>query len=120
MKLVELLVEFLEEWPEGVTYFVQDGDREVKAGLGSKLIEPDDSRIWVRHSSLNNYTFYSGLCTDWQTSVVTKDIYTKHKEETQMKQMRMKVAEVVRLLCYGNYEMSSLVERTVMESFYAD
>lgn len=29
MKLVELLVKEIEEWPEGVTYFVQDEDGEV-------------------------------------------------------------------------------------------
>jgi len=83
MKLVDLLVKQLEEWPEDVTYFVQDGDREVKAGSGSKLSEPTDTGGWVRHLTLDNYNFYSCLCTDWKTSVVTKDVYTKHK--TQMK-----------------------------------
>ena len=86
MKLVELLVKELEEWPEGVTYFVQDGDREVKAASGYEPIKSESSCVWIRRTSLNNYNFYSGLCTDWQTSIVTKDIYTKHKEETQMKQ----------------------------------
>lgn len=86
MKLVDLLVEELEEWPEGVTYFVQDSDREVKAGGGYELSEPKDSGVWMRHISLDNYNFYSGLCTDWQTSIVTKDIYTKHKDETQIEQ----------------------------------
>lgn len=97
MKLVDLLVKELEEWPEGVTFFVQDGDREVKAGGGSELREPEDSGIWIRRTSLDNYNFYSCLCTDWQTSVVTKDIYTKHKEgmlltqQTQMKQIVVNV-----------------------------
>lgn len=94
MKLVELLVKELEEWPEGVTYFVQDRDREVKAGSGYKLIEPDASRIWVRRIPLNSYNFYSSLCTDWKTSIVTKDIYTKHKEETQMKQIIVNVVDL--------------------------
>ena len=48
MKLVELLVKELEEWPEGVNYFVQDGNGDVKAGSGSKLRVPLTSRIWIR------------------------------------------------------------------------
>ena len=93
MKLVELLVKELVKWPECVTYFVQDGDGDVKAGSGSKLREPLESRIWIRHTALDSFNFYSGLCTDWETSIVTKDIYTKHKEgmlltqQTQMKQI---------------------------------
>jgi len=94
MKLVELLVKELEEWPEGVTYFVQDGDREVKAGSGSELKEPTDSCVWIRRITLDNYNFYSGLCTDWKTSIVTKDIYTKHKEDTQMKQICVNVSDL--------------------------
>lgn len=85
MKLVELLVKEIEEWPEGVTYFVQDEDGEVKAGCGSDLRESLALRMWIRGSQVNKFKFYSDTCTDWQTSVVTKDIYTKHKEETQMK-----------------------------------
>ena len=86
MKLVDLLVERLEEWPESVTYFVQDVDGEVKAGSGSEPIEPVDSSTWIRHTPLDNYRFYSCLCTDWKTSIVTKDVYTKHQDKTQMKQ----------------------------------
>ena len=81
MKLLELLVKELEEWPEGVTYFVQDSDREVKAGRGSEPREPSSDGIWSRRIPLDNYYIYPDLCTDWQTSVVTKDIYTKHKEQ---------------------------------------
>jgi len=82
MKLVELLVKELEKWPERVTYFVQDVDGEVKAGrLFGMVSKPTDTGVWVRPNPLNNYNFDSALCTDWQTSVVTKDIYTKHKEE---------------------------------------
>ena len=84
MKLVELLVKKLEEWPEEVTYFVQDGDRSVKAGGGSELVEPSDYCVWIRRIPLKDYYIYSDLCTDWKTSVVTKDVYTKYK--TQMKQ----------------------------------
>ena len=81
MKLVELLVKELEGWPEGVTYFVQDGDGEVKAGSGSKLKEPSAYGSWLRGTTLSKFNFYSGICTDWQTSIVTKDIYTKHKRK---------------------------------------
>lgn len=81
MRLVELLVKELEEWPEGVTYFVQDRDRAVKAGNGSEPSEPTYPGVWIRRTSLDDYNFYSGLCTDWQTSIVTKDIYTKHKRK---------------------------------------
>lgn len=91
MKLVDLLVKELFRWPECVTYFVQDGNGDVKAGSGSKLREPLASRIWIRHTPLDSFNFYSGLCTDWKTSIVTKDIYTKHKEETQMKQIIVNV-----------------------------
>ena len=94
MKLVELLVKELEEWPEGVTYFVQDGDREVKAGCGFGPIEPTDSGRWVRQLTIDSYNFYSDLCTDWKTSVVTKDVYTKHKE-TQMKRKGHAHAELM-------------------------
>ena len=83
MKLIELLVKELEEWPHGVTYFVQDRDGEVKAAGESEPREPREpssSGVWIRRSPLDNYNFYSGLCDDWQTSIVTKDIYTKHKE----------------------------------------
>ena len=86
MKLVDLLVRELEVWPECVTYFVQDEDGEVKAGVGSGLREPFNSGIWIRHTTVDNFNFMSLLCSDWQTSIVTKDIYTKYKEETQMKQ----------------------------------
>ena len=79
MKLVDLLVKELEEWPHGVTYFVQDRDREVKAGNGSEPSEPPYLGVWIRRTSLDDYNFYLDLCTDWQTSIVTKDIYTKHK-----------------------------------------
>ena len=92
MKLVDLLVKELEEWPEGVTFFVQDCDGEVKAGMGSELSGPTDTGVWIRHITLDNYNFYSCLCTDWRTSIVTKDIYTKHKEGmllTQQTQMKL-------------------------------
>ena len=97
MKLLELLVKELEEWPEGVTYFVQDGDGEVKAGSGSELSEPTDSCVWIRHIPLDDYIFYSCLCTDWQTSIVTKDIYTKHKERYKAREQRDKLANPVQV-----------------------
>lgn len=89
MKLVELLVKELEKWPERVTYFVQDGDGEVKAGrLFGMVSMPTDTGVWVRPSPSNNYNFHSGLCTDWQTSIVTKDIYTKHKDRQMKRKVR--------------------------------
>lgn len=93
MKLVDLLVKQLEEWPEDVTYFVQDSDGAVKAGSGSEPREPSSDGIWIRRIHLDYY-FYLDLCTDWRTSIVTKDIYTKHKEETQMKQEKMHTIEL--------------------------
>ena len=103
MKLVELLVKELVKWPECVTYFVQDMDGEVKAAGESEPREPREPSsfgTWTRRSPLDNYNFYSGLCTDWETSIVTKDIYTKHKEETtgerQMKLVELLVKELVK------------------------
>ena len=80
MKLVDLLVKELFRWPECVTYFVQDSDGEVKAGSGSEPTEPPSDGIWIRPIPLDNY-FCLNLSTDWKTSIVTKDIYTKHKQE---------------------------------------
>lgn len=80
MKLVDLLVKELEEWPESVAYFVQDRDGEVKAGHGSAPREPLSTGVWIRPIPSDDYYFYPySSCTDWQTSIVTKDVYTKHK-----------------------------------------
>ena len=118
MKLVELLVKELEEWPEGVTYFVQDGDGEVKAGSGSELSEPESSCVWIRHIPLEDYNFYSCLCTDWRTSIVTKDIYTKHKEDTQMKRKVRRDFDTAREYSVDVLECTEAEKKEVQQAFF--
>lgn len=118
MKLVELLVKELEDWPECVTYFVQDCDREVKAGSGSELSEPTDTGVWIRHITLDNYNFYSCLCTDWRTSIVTKDIYTKHKEDTQMKRKVRRDFDTAREYNVNVEECTEEEKKEVQQAFF--
>jgi hypothetical protein len=118
LKLVELLVKELEEWPEGVTYFVQDGDGEVKAGSGSELSEPESSCVWIRHIPLEDYNFYSCLCTDWRTSIVTKDIYTKHKEDTQMKRKVRRDFDTAREYNVNVEECTEEEKKEVQQAFF--
>ena len=64
MKLIDLLVRELAEWPEGVAILVQDNDEQTTQLSYNKPTGEWDS-MWS--------VFLSELATDHETAIVTKE-----------------------------------------------
>ena len=80
MKLVELLVKHITEWPKGVNYFVQDYDGEVKAGAsGEEELPVRRGVVWIRPASIDEFSFKDHTCSDWDTAIVTESMWRTEK-----------------------------------------
>jgi len=77
MKLVELLVKHITEWPKCVNYFVQDYDGEVKTGAGELPVRRD--AVWIRPVSIDKFSFGGHTCSDWDTAIVTESMWRTEK-----------------------------------------
>lgn len=80
MKLVELLVKHITEWPKGVNYFVQDYDGEVKAGAsGEEELPVRRDAVWIRPAIIDEFRFGDHTCSDWDTAIVTESMWRTEK-----------------------------------------
>jgi hypothetical protein len=78
MKLLEILQKELKEFPEGMLYAVQDKDGEVKFGKHSQPTLWRSSGVWDRHEDGNSLVIRRlGLAEDWDSAIVTKDMWEK-------------------------------------------
>lgn len=100
MKLLEILQKELKEFPEGMLYAVQDYDGEVKFGKHS---QPTlwSSGVWNRHESWDYRCITGlGLAEDWDSAIVTKDMW----ENGRVEQIIVNVVDLV------NEEKKRIVE----------
>lgn len=80
MKLVEILARDLPErggWPEEMSYFVQDGDGEIKPGKDSGAVQRVD-QVWLRGENIRPaLAFMAEKAEDWESAIVTREFYEK-------------------------------------------
>lgn len=70
-KLVEILAVELKEWPEGVSFVVQDKDGKVKF---EKAVTPkmgSSDEVWMRTNPCGDFTC-DKVSRDWHSSIVTR------------------------------------------------
>lgn len=77
MKLIDLLVDIFEVWPEDVVEVMQDYDGEVKGAdsHGSKE-DADDEHVWMRPSGNGPSFGFHPMAEDAATSLVTEKEWT--------------------------------------------
>jgi hypothetical protein len=86
-----------------------------------------EEHIWLHETtytsypSLNPYLYDSDWDSSPEDAVVYEFVYDEvYNDVNERDRMREKVVEMNKLLCYGNDEMLSLVEKAVSGEFYAD
>ena len=77
MKLLDLLVEKLEEWPEGAGYVAQDDNGCVYWFQRKPILAHDNS--WCSEFGACFYIDYYNPCTDWQTAIITREMWEEAK-----------------------------------------
>ena len=99
MKLLDLLVEKLEEWPEEAGYVAQDDNGCVYWFQRKPILAHDNS--WCSEFDACFYIDYYDPCTDWQTAIITREMWEEAKMVKSDKQWPS-VGDVCEVFAHSN------------------
>jgi hypothetical protein len=71
MKLVEILVKELSEWPEDARYSIQDSDGEIKFGFGPDPVLDGGRKVWIRDNPSEEVYMDAPIAIDRSSAIVT-------------------------------------------------